>query len=466
MSQTPSPSETSLALREPTAPGLPNEIEWGQLVKVANALAKAQGFIPKHFGGDGYKVLAALMYGRELGFSPMQSLVNIQVIDGKPSLSAHLIAVRVRSAGHKIESTGDATTYTVTITRGDDDSTHSETFTIEQAKRAGLVRAGSGWEKYPEDMLYARALTRCARRHVPDALEGGAIYATEELEDIEPAPPRARVRVIEQEPEEAVGAPAEQPAAPVSAEAGDAAQSGALEEEPAQGATVSSGPAIRPFETTLGNGQKITQYRVHLTTELGERILGPFDTEAEAQRAVETGELPAAAEGSDVHTPESVPDAGPSAAEPRRKGSRGIAPGMTPPPQPELPEPTLEQQLEQSVEATSARHPMLTSTPPPAAVDPFEAPPAAVQPEAQEVMTAAEARLHRIRECAAEIKKIQHDKRGEEIPSEEKLAMEAGQSLDQISKQKYGREFIQLTDDDYQALLDWLEARLQEAEAA
>ena len=52
--------------------------------------------------------------------------------------------------------------------------------TMEDAKRAGLLGKTS-WQRYPEDMLFARALSRGARRFCPDAL-GGAIYTPEELE--------------------------------------------------------------------------------------------------------------------------------------------------------------------------------------------------------------------------------------------------------------------------------------------
>src|SRR4029077_17919561 len=53
------------------------------------------------------------------------------------------------------------------------------TWTIEQAKRAGLVRDGSGWMKYPEDMLVARATGTIGRRLFEDVILG--LYAPEEM---------------------------------------------------------------------------------------------------------------------------------------------------------------------------------------------------------------------------------------------------------------------------------------------
>ena len=69
-------------------------------------------------------------------------------------------------------------------------------FTIEMAKRAGLATRAI-WQKYPEAMLFSRALTAGMRTHCPDALGGHPAYTPEELGSdevvpvtvTEPAPP-------------------------------------------------------------------------------------------------------------------------------------------------------------------------------------------------------------------------------------------------------------------------------------
>lgn len=45
-------------------------------------------------------------------------------------------------------------------------------FTVAQAKAAGLWKPDSNWQKFTSDMLHARARARCARRAYPDLLLG------------------------------------------------------------------------------------------------------------------------------------------------------------------------------------------------------------------------------------------------------------------------------------------------------
>ena len=65
-----------------------------------------------------------------------------------------------------------------------------ERFTIEEAKRAGLIKADSAWLSYPSDLLFARAITRAQRRFAPDVF-GQAVYTEEELRSIPESGPAA-----------------------------------------------------------------------------------------------------------------------------------------------------------------------------------------------------------------------------------------------------------------------------------
>jgi hypothetical protein len=55
------------------------------------------------------------------------------------------------------------------------------TYSIEDAKRAGLVKQGSSWEKYPANMLFARAISSGVRVYCPDVFNGNLVYVPEEL---------------------------------------------------------------------------------------------------------------------------------------------------------------------------------------------------------------------------------------------------------------------------------------------
>ena len=74
-------------------------------------------------------------------------------------------------------------------------------FTIAEAKQAGIWKAQGGWEKYPQDMLFWRTVTRGLRRVCPDAILG--LYAKEELED---APPLNNITPTVQEGQKTIAA--------------------------------------------------------------------------------------------------------------------------------------------------------------------------------------------------------------------------------------------------------------------
>lgn len=138
-----------------------------------------------------------LMAGMEAGFSPFASATGVHIIEGKPAFSSNLLAQAVRR--HPVydyrvmENT--ATVCRIQFTANGQPVGVSE-FTIEMAKRAGLATK-SIWQKYPEAMLFSRALTAGMRTHCPDALGGHPAYTPEELggDDVvavtvtEPEPP-------------------------------------------------------------------------------------------------------------------------------------------------------------------------------------------------------------------------------------------------------------------------------------
>src|SRR5205809_897922 len=165
---------------------LPSTSQFQMMRELAERLAYAEGFLPKHFfQGDPrtrpHRVLAAIEYGRAVGIEPMIALQNITMIDGKAGASALLIGALLRRGGYDVsaEYTANDQACVVTISKAGK-VTGRGTFSMENARRAGLVREGSGWVKYPRDMLYARALTQAARTGAQDAMLGMS-YTSEEL---------------------------------------------------------------------------------------------------------------------------------------------------------------------------------------------------------------------------------------------------------------------------------------------
>jgi len=122
--------------------------------------------------------LAVMLAGRELGLGPMESLRSVYIVDGQTSMSSGLMAAMILQAGHSyeiIESTD--TVCTIKFTRSNGQS-YTHTFSIEDAKRAGLAGKGN-WEKYTRAMLWNRCISAGARAFMPDVIHN--LYTPEEM---------------------------------------------------------------------------------------------------------------------------------------------------------------------------------------------------------------------------------------------------------------------------------------------
>lgn len=121
------------------------------------------------------KALAIVATGAELGLSPMASLRGIYIVEGKPTLSADTMVALIRQSGHcvywqRIEQTADSVTYE-TQRKGDPNPTR-QTFTVEDAKRAGRWGAQGPWSTHPQRMMAHRCASILAREVYPDVLAG------------------------------------------------------------------------------------------------------------------------------------------------------------------------------------------------------------------------------------------------------------------------------------------------------
>lgn len=175
------------------------------------------------FGSKSPEQAAAIMIkGFELGFSLTASFENIHVIEDKPTLSPKgalaLIYGSSECAGVSIkdetDSQGIPTACVVTMKRRNG-LEYTTRFSMEDAKRAGIVRAGSGWEKYPANMLRWRAIGYAADIVFPDVIggtkradefgadltpDGDVIDGSWSVQDSQQAAPQATVSVSQPEP--------------------------------------------------------------------------------------------------------------------------------------------------------------------------------------------------------------------------------------------------------------------------
>lgn len=143
----------------------------------------------KKLGGNGDQnsvvatILSVMLLARELGISPMQAISGgINNIQGKFEISARLMNQLIRKFGHKMKVMhSDNQICQLWSKRKDTGEELTETFTIEEAAMAGLIKEGGGWKKCPKDMLFARCISRMARRLYPDCI--GGCYIEGELQE-------------------------------------------------------------------------------------------------------------------------------------------------------------------------------------------------------------------------------------------------------------------------------------------
>lgn len=132
-----------------------------------------------------------ILAGRELGFGPVASLRHVYVHGGHIGIMAQLVATKIRQSGtydYRVLRCDDEACEIAIIRRtptGWEDLKPVISFTLEEAKRAKLVKQGGGWETFPSDMLFARAITRAQKRHCPDVF-GQAVYDPSQLKEIPP----------------------------------------------------------------------------------------------------------------------------------------------------------------------------------------------------------------------------------------------------------------------------------------
>ena len=173
----------SLAVRESMAVhpakaigGIPHLNEY---LALAGQIARTE-LVPEALRGRAESVLAVMMAGNELGIGPMQALQSINIIKGKPALSAELMRALVLGAGHQFIVDAGDTTATAKVCRAGWPEWQSVTFSLEDAKRAGLLNNPT-WQKYPRAMLSARVTSEACRLYFPDVIAGMS-YTPEEIE--------------------------------------------------------------------------------------------------------------------------------------------------------------------------------------------------------------------------------------------------------------------------------------------
>ncbi len=139
--------------------------------------------VPKDFKGKPGNCLIAMQWGSELGLKPLQSLQNLAVINGRPALWGDAVIALVLSSPvceYVTEDDDGHTAYCRVKRKGAPEQVR--TFSIDDARAAGLSGKQGPWTQYPKRMRQMRARAFALRDVFPDVLRG--LPVAEEVMDI------------------------------------------------------------------------------------------------------------------------------------------------------------------------------------------------------------------------------------------------------------------------------------------
>ncbi len=154
-----------------------------EAMQFAKIMAESD-LVPAAYKGKPGNILVACQMGHELGLTPMRALRCIAVINGRASMWGDEVLAMVLASPVCEYIHEDLSTDTVGVCavkrRGSPE--HVATFTLEDAKRAGLLGKPGPWQQHTGRMLKLRARGFALRDKFADVLAG--LVTTEEALDM------------------------------------------------------------------------------------------------------------------------------------------------------------------------------------------------------------------------------------------------------------------------------------------
>jgi len=162
-----------------------------EVMSVGDAMARSGFFADCR---QANQAVVKILAGRELGFGPIASMTGVHIVEGRPTMGAHLLAALIRRSGR----------YDYTIQQLDSercdlqfsrlaDGQKSEAVGVVSVTMADLVANGTAigrdgkvkanYRRSPDDMLFARAISKGYKRYCPDLTFGVTVYAEGEIDN-------------------------------------------------------------------------------------------------------------------------------------------------------------------------------------------------------------------------------------------------------------------------------------------
>lgn len=157
-----------------------------EAMEMATMLSKSN-IVPKDFYGKPENCFVAIGFGMEIGLPPLQAIQNIMIVNGRPNLWGDSVLALVMGSGlcEQFEESSSSEAMKQGYGRCKVKRTGMKelevTFSMEDAKKAGLLGKPGPWQQYTGRMLQLRARSWALRDCFPDVLKG--IQVREEVDD-------------------------------------------------------------------------------------------------------------------------------------------------------------------------------------------------------------------------------------------------------------------------------------------
>ena len=177
------------------------------IVAVQDMAVMADSIVKSGFYGFKTKeqVMAVMLVAQAENKHPASVVQEYDIIQGKPALKSQAILARFQLSGGSVQWDELTPKRVIGTFKHPQGGTLTVEWTIEMARQAGIYREGSGWSKYPEDMLRARVISRAVRSIYPACILGH--YATEEVMDFDSPMPKHMGVVEDIKPVEVIEEP-------------------------------------------------------------------------------------------------------------------------------------------------------------------------------------------------------------------------------------------------------------------
>ena len=160
-----------------------SEVNVDELYRVGKMLALSGYFDAKGNSDTAIAQIATkILAGREMGYPPFASVQGIHIIQGRPAISANLMASAVKAHpmyDYRVRMMTDKECSIEFFQRNGDkwESLGVSTFNESDARKAGT----KNMDKFARNMLFARAMSNGVRWFTPDCFSGNTVYVPEEL---------------------------------------------------------------------------------------------------------------------------------------------------------------------------------------------------------------------------------------------------------------------------------------------